>query len=81
MIDKKEEAENRKTEELEKIDIINVVAEFLSGLQRLWLAIGLLIVVCTLSSYFVTRVSYTPHYGLIYYVRNNSQRRRQLHER
>ena len=62
MIDKKEEAENRKTEELEKIDIINVVAEFLSGLQRLWLAIGLLIVVCTLSSYFVTRVSYTPHY-------------------
>ena len=62
MSDRNDAAENKKAEEIEKIDIINIVADFLYGLKKLWLVIVILIIVCALRSYFATSFSYTPQY-------------------
>ena len=48
MSDRNETAENRNAEELEKIDIINIIADFLYGLKKLWPVIVILVVVCAL---------------------------------
>lgn len=62
MSDRSEAAENKQAQEIEKIDIINIVADFLYGLKKLWLVILILIIVCALRSYFATSFSYTPRY-------------------
>lgn len=62
MSDRNETAENRNAEELEKIDIINIIADFLYGLKKLWPVIVILVVVCAVRSYFATSFSYTPQY-------------------
>lgn len=62
MSDRSEAAENKQVQEIEKIDIINIVADFLYGLKKLWLVILILIIVCALRSYFATSFSYTPRY-------------------
>lgn len=62
MSDRSEAAENKQAQEIEKIDIINIVADFLYGLKKLWLVILILIIVCALRSYFATSFSYTPQY-------------------
>lgn len=62
MSNRSEAAENKQAQEIEKIDIINVVADFLYGLKKLWLVILILIIACALRSYFATSFSYTPQY-------------------
>ena len=44
MSDRSEAAENKQAQEIEKIDIINIVADFLYGLKKLWLVILILII-------------------------------------
>ena len=56
------EIENKNTPEIEKIDIFNLVAAFWNGLKKLWLLMVVIIIVCTLRSYFATSFSYTPQY-------------------
>ena len=56
------EIENKNTPEIEKIDIFNLIASFWNGLKKLWLLMVVIIIVCTLRSYFATSFSYTPQY-------------------
>lgn len=58
----RDNSENNKQEEIQKIDIMNLVAAFWNGLRRLWLLLAAIVVVCTLRSYFSTTFSYTPQY-------------------
>lgn len=62
MSDNIRETENKKTEEIEKIDILNLIAAFWNGIKKLWLLMAVIIIVCTLRSYFSTSFSYTPQY-------------------
>lgn len=54
--------ENKNTSELEKIDILNLIAAFWNGFKKLWIVMLVIVIVCTLRSYFSTSFSYTPQY-------------------
>lgn len=54
--------ENKNTGEIEKIDILTLVAAFWNGFKKLWIVMLVIVVVCTLRSYFATSFSYTPQY-------------------
>lgn len=58
----RENSENNKNEEIQKIDIMNLVAAFWNGFRRLWLLMLVIVIVCTARSYFSTTFSYTPQY-------------------
>ena len=58
----RENSENNKQEEIQKIDIMNLVAAFWNGFRKLWFLLAVIVVVCTLRSYFTTSFSYTPQY-------------------
>ena len=62
MSENREVTENEKTNEIEKIDIMNLMADFLNALRKLWPVMLILLVVCTVRSYFATSFSYTPQY-------------------
>lgn len=62
MSENREVTENTRTEEIEKIDILNLVAAFWNGFRRLWILLALIVIACTLRSYFSTSFSYTPQY-------------------
>ena len=55
--------ENKNTSELEKIDILNLIAAFWNGFKKLWIVMLVIVIVCTLRSYFSTSFSYTPEAG------------------
>ena len=54
------ETENKNTGEIEKIDILTLIAAFWNGFKKLWIVMLVIVVVCTLRSYFATSFSYTP---------------------
>ena len=56
------ETENKNTGEIEKIDILTLIAAFWNGFKKLWIVMLVIVVVCTLRSYFATSFSYTPQY-------------------
>ena len=56
------ETEKKDTVEIEKIDILNLVAAFWNAFKRLWLLVIIIIIACTLRSYFSTSFSYKPQY-------------------
>ena len=56
------ETENKNIEEVEKIDLLNLIAVFWNGFKKLWLLFVVIVAVCTLRSYFSTSFSYTPQY-------------------
>lgn len=56
------ETGNKNTVEIEKIDILNLAAAFWNGFKRLWALMAVIVIVCTLRSYFSTSFSYTPQY-------------------
>ena len=58
----RENSENNKNEEIQKIDIMNLVAAFWNGFRRLWLLMLVIVIVCTARSYFSTTFSSTPQY-------------------
>ena len=62
MSENREASENIKIDETEKIDIMGLVSAFLNGLRRLWVLLLVIVIVCTLRSYFSTSFSYTPQY-------------------
>ena len=62
MSENREVTENGKIDETEKIDIMNLVADFLNALRKLWPVMLILLIVCTVRSYFATSFSYTPQY-------------------
>ena len=62
MSENREITEKTTTEEIEKIDILNLVAAFWNGVKKLWVLLALIVIVCTLRSYFSTSFSYTPQY-------------------
>ena len=62
MSENREASENIKMDETEKIDIMGLVSAFLNGLRRLWVLLLVIVIVCTLRSYFSTSFSYTPQY-------------------
>ena len=62
MSERSELTENEKISEAEKIDIVNVISDFLYGIKRLWFLIIILIVGFAAYSYFSTSVSYVPQY-------------------
>lgn len=62
MSENREVTENEKTDAIEKIDIMNLVADFLNALRKLWPIMLIVLVVCTVRSYFATSFSYTPQY-------------------
>lgn len=55
-------SENQNQTELEKIDIISIISDFLYGIKKLWLLMVILIVGFSAHSYFSTKISYTPEY-------------------
>lgn len=55
-------SENQNQTELEKIDIISIISDFLYGIKKLWLLMVILIVGFSAYSYFSTKISYTPEY-------------------
>ena len=56
------ETENKNTPEIEKIDILNLIAAFWNGFRKLWILLLVIVIVCTLRSYFSTSLTYTPQY-------------------
>ena len=56
------ETENNGTAEIEKIDILNLVAALWNGFRRLWPLLAVIVIACTLRSWLSTSVSYTPQY-------------------
>lgn len=62
MSENREITEKTTTEEIEKIDILNLVAAFWNGVKKLWVLLALIVIACTLRSYFSTSFSYTPQY-------------------
>lgn len=62
MSEKVKETENKNTSEIEKIDILNLIAAFWNGFRKLWLLMLVIVIVCTLRSYFSTSFSYKPQY-------------------
>lgn len=52
----------RKNQDPERIDLLNILSDFLYALKKLWIILLALIVGCTLRSYFSTTRSYTPQY-------------------
>ena len=56
------ETENKNTPEIEKIDVLNLIAAFWNGFRKLWILMLVIVIVCTLRSYFSTSLSYTPRY-------------------
>ena len=62
MSENREITEKITTEEIEKIDILNLVAAFWNGVKKLWVLLALIVIICTLRSYFSTSFSYTPQY-------------------
>lgn len=62
MSENREISENKKTDQIEKIDIMNIVAVFWNGLKRLWILFLVIVLFCTLRSYFSTSFFYTPQY-------------------
>ena len=57
-----EATEKKTSPEIEKIDIMNLVAAFWNGFKRLWFVLVIIVIVCTVRSYFSTSFSYTPQY-------------------
>lgn len=62
MSERKNLSESQNQTELEKIDLISILSDFLYGIRKLWLLMVILIVGCSAYSYFSTKVSYTPEY-------------------
>lgn len=62
MSENREITEKTTTEEIEEIDIMNLVAAFWNGVKKLWVLLALIVIACTLRSYFSTSFSYTPQY-------------------
>lgn len=62
MSEHNEASENKQVEEIEKIDIMNLVAAFLNAFKRLWVLLVIIVAVCTARSYFSTSFTYTPQY-------------------
>lgn len=62
MNEKVKETENKNMPEIEKIDILNLIAAFWNGIRKLWIVLLVIVIVCTLRSYFSTSFSYTPQY-------------------
>lgn len=62
MSDSRTSRENEKSEAPEKIDIINLAADFINALKKLWPVLILVMIICTFRSYFSTTISYTPQY-------------------
>lgn len=62
MSDNRMVTENGKKDEIEKIDIMNLVADVINALKKLWIILLVIVVVCTLRLYFATTISYTPKY-------------------
>lgn len=56
------ETENNGTAEIEKIDILNLVAALWNGFRRLWPLLAVIVIACTLRSWLSTSISYTPQY-------------------
>ena len=52
--------ENKNTSELEKIDILNLIAAFWNGFKKFLIVLLVLGIVCKIRSYFSTCFSYTP---------------------
>ena len=46
------ESENKNTPEIEKIDILNLIAAFWNGFRKLWILMLVIVIICTLRSYF-----------------------------
>ena len=57
-----ETTEKKTGTEIEKIDIMNLVAAFWNAIKRLWVLLVIIVIVCTARSYFSTSFSYTPQY-------------------
>lgn len=57
-----EATEKKAAPEIEKIDILNLIAALWNGFKRLWVLLVIITVVCTARSYFSTSFSYTPQY-------------------
>ena len=62
MSENREVIEKKEIDESEKIDIMNLVTDLLNAVRKLWGLLIVLLIVCTLRSYFATSFSYTPQY-------------------
>ena len=62
MSERYEREDSRPSSQPEKIDLLHIVADFLYGLKKLWVLLLVVVVACTLRSYFATSSSYTPSY-------------------
>ena len=62
MSENREVIEKKEIDEAEKIDIMNLVADLLNAVRKLWGLLIVLLIACTLRSYFATSFSYTPQY-------------------
>ena len=62
MSENREVIEKKEIDEVEKIDIMNLVADLVMAVRKLWGLLIVLLIVCTLRSYFATSFSYTPQY-------------------
>ena len=62
MSENREGIEKKEIDEAEKIDIMNLAADILNAVRRLWGLLLVLLLVCPLRSYFATSFSYTPQY-------------------
>ena len=49
-----ETTEKKTGTEIEKIDIMNLVAAFWNAIKRLWVLLVIIVIVCTARSYFST---------------------------
>ena len=61
MSENREVIEKKEIDESEKIDIMNLVTDLLNAVRKLWGLLIVLLIVCTLRSYFATSFSYTPY--------------------
>ena len=60
----RENSENNNNEEIQKIDIMNLVAAFWNGFRRLWVFMLVIVIVCTARSYFST--TFPTHHSMLH---------------